>query len=272
VRWVQRHLRRRVVYTCLFGYSEPFNDFVYDRHGIDEFICFTDDPSLKSDFWRITLVNDRMLDAPRASKRIKHLPHRYLSDFDESLYLDNTVHLNERPSSLFDAFLRPTGSPLVLFRHPDRQCVYDEADEVVRLRYDEPARIRRQMRIYETRGYPRARGLSTAPFLLRRHRDPVLVEVMENWFEQILLHSLRDQLSLDVVMWLRNFTPDYIPDQLTESTLLEWPVVRPGATRVPRDFDDEQYLSLHPDVAAGKLNPRLHFIEHGYREGRPYRT
>jgi hypothetical protein len=150
--------------------------------------------------------------------------------------------------------------------------VYDEADEVARLRYDEPARIRRQMRIYERRGYPRERGLSTASFLLRRHRDPVLVEVMENWFEQILLHSLRDQLSLDVVMWLQNFTPDYIPDKLTDSAFLEWPVVRPGAKRVPRDFDDEQYLRLHPDVAAAKLNPRLHFIEHGCREGRRYRA
>jgi hypothetical protein len=272
VRWAQRHLRRRVVYTCLFGHSEPFNDFVYDRHGIDEFICFTDDPSLKSDFWRIQLVGDRMLDAPRASKRINHLPHRFLSRFDESLYIDNTVRLRESPSSLFNRLLVPARSPLVMFRHPGRQCVYAEAEEVIRLNYDEPARIRRQMRIYETKGYPRERGLSTSGFLLRRHRDPALAKVMENWFEQTLLHSLRDQLSLDVVMWLHNFAPEYIPDKLTASTILDWPVVRPGARRVPRNFDDEQYLSLHPDVAAAKLNPRLHFVEHGWGEGRRYRA
>ena len=45
-------LTKRVVYTCLFGHSELFNDFEYERDDID-FVCFTDDPELRSDFWKI---------------------------------------------------------------------------------------------------------------------------------------------------------------------------------------------------------------------------
>lgn len=76
---------RRVVYTCLFGYSEPFNDFTYDREGIADFICFTDDIHLRSDFWKIQVVPERMLNPPRAAKRIKLQPQKFLGGYSESL-------------------------------------------------------------------------------------------------------------------------------------------------------------------------------------------
>ena len=85
-------LMRRVVYTCLFGHSELFNDFEYERDGID-FICFTDDPELRSDFWKIELLPRKALDPARAAKKIKSLPHIYLAQYDHSLYIDNTVRL-----------------------------------------------------------------------------------------------------------------------------------------------------------------------------------
>jgi len=42
-----------------------------------------------------------LLDPGRASKRIKHLPHKYLASYDESLYLDNTVRLRLPPAAMF---------------------------------------------------------------------------------------------------------------------------------------------------------------------------
>jgi hypothetical protein len=76
---------RRVVYTCLFGYSEHFNDFVYERDGID-FVCFADDPELRSNFWTINLMSRGLLDPARAATQIKALPHRFLPEYDWSLY------------------------------------------------------------------------------------------------------------------------------------------------------------------------------------------
>ena len=40
--------RRRVIYSCLFGHSEPFLDRHYDRDGRTDFILFTDDPALRT--------------------------------------------------------------------------------------------------------------------------------------------------------------------------------------------------------------------------------
>jgi hypothetical protein len=128
-------LASRVVYTCLFGYSEAFNDYAYEADGID-FICFTDNPHLTSESWQIRCTPRGLLDAPRASKGIKHLPHRYLQSYRESLYIDNTMHLKTAPRELFDDLLPAAGSPWTVFRHPWRQCIYDEATEVIRIDYD----------------------------------------------------------------------------------------------------------------------------------------
>ena len=94
---------------------------------------------------------------------------------------------------------------------------------------------------------------------------------MEQWFEQVLLHSYRDQLSLEVISWQHGFTLDSIPLNFSDFELFEWPVLPEGAARLPRDFDDLRYLELHPDVAAVGMNPRYHFVRHGRAEGRAYK-
>ena len=87
-------------------------------------------PSLSSSFWHMHLMPPCLLDPGRASKRIKHLPHKYLASYDESLYLDNTVRLRLPLAAMFAKLER--GNVFKCFRHLYRQCVYDEAAEVIR--------------------------------------------------------------------------------------------------------------------------------------------
>jgi hypothetical protein len=264
---VPERLMRRVVYTCMFGHSELFNDFEYERDGID-FICFTDDPELRSDFWKIELLPRRALDPARAAKKIKALPHIYLTQYDHSLYVDNTIRLKVSPARLFEEHLAPATSPLVCFRHPERDCVYAEAKVVLSIGFDTPERVNPQMALYRHLGYPEHNGLASSGMLLRRHQDPALQRVMDSWHEQILCHSRRDQLSLLPVCWLENFEPDYIPLEFDE--LLDWPLIKHGL-RVPRDFDDALYLELNPDLAGLTIDPRKHYLLYGQNENRKYR-
>jgi hypothetical protein len=262
-------LMRRVVYTCLFGHSELFNDFEYERDGID-FICFTDDPELRSDFWKIELVPRKALDPARAAKKIKSSPHIYLAQYDQSLYVDNVVRLKVRPARLFEEYLAPATSPLVCFRHPERDCVYDEARAVLSIDFDTPERVNPQMALYRHLGYPAHNGLAKSTLLLRRHQDPALQRVMNAWREQVFCHSRRDQLSLPPVCWLENFQIEYIPLNFAAHDLLDWPVIKDGL-RVPRDFDDALYLKLNPDLAGLTMDPRKHYLLHGQNEHRKYR-
>jgi len=261
-----KYHRRRVVYTCLFGSSEAFNDFTYERDPDIDFVCFTDDSELRSNFWRVEYVPSGLLDPPRASKKVKHLPHRYLSAYRESLYLDNTVQLKRPARELFDELLCPSPSPWVAFRHPWRQCIYDEADEVVRLGYDAPERVNAQVQFYRRLGYPPKNGLVKGAALLRRHHDPAVVAVGEDWFQQVLRHSVRDQISLPVVAWHHGFLFCLLDQDFLDNEFVQWPVHGP---RLPRDFDEDRYLSLNPDVHG--TDPRRHYLQFGITEGRRYK-
>lgn len=258
-----RSKARRVIYTCMFGYSELFNDFSYEPDDTIDFICFTDDPGLKSEFWRMKFVPPDALDPARTAKQIKHLPHRFLHDYEHSLYIDNTVRLKRQPREIFK--LLPAPSSFACFRHPWRDCIYDEAAEIIRLSYDDPAIVTAQVNSYRERGYPAKHGLIRGNLLLRRHDNPLLNRVMEAWDEQVLHHSLRDQLSLNFVAWEKNFEIDYIDGNFND--FAEPGIIR-EKRRVPRDFRDDVYLELNPDV---KINPRKHYLHHGAAEGRRYK-
>jgi hypothetical protein len=257
---------RRVVYTCLFGYSERFNDFHYPAGDID-FVCFTDDRDLASSFWQMRLVPRGLLDPVRRAKQVKALPHRFLPDHDVSLYIDNTVRLKLPPHEIFERCLTSGQSPLICFRHPWRDCVYDEAEAVIAAAYDDPDRVRRQMAFYRAQNYPAHHGLAKSTMLLRRHGDPHLQRVMQGWHEQVLQHSHRDQLALNPVMWAEQFEPDYLTGDFLQTDMLDWPVV-PDGLRIPRDFDDARYRALNPDVTG---DGRRHYLLHGAAAGRRYK-
>jgi hypothetical protein len=162
----------------MFGYSERFNDFVYEGAEDIDFICFTDDPKLSSAFWQMKVVPSGLLDPARTAKQFKALPHRFLSDYDWSLYIDNTVRLKASPRRIFDEYLAGSPSPYVCFHHFERKCVYDEAEAVLNSKFDDPTIVHEQMSYYRMLGYPTNNGLAKGAFILRQHLDPLLRPVM----------------------------------------------------------------------------------------------
>lgn len=255
----------------MFGYSEVFCDYKITCRKETDFICFTDDPDLTSDFWDVRFVGKSLLDPARFAKLYKALPNIYLSGYSRSVYLDNTVRLTCDADDLFE--ILPAGSddcPIFMFNHPWRDCVYAEAEAVIKAGYDDPAVIAAQMAAYRSLGYPERNGLNAGTMLIRRHDSPLLNLVMREWHGQVLRYSKRDQLSFNVAAWLHGLKPGRLPGALTENSLMKWPSP-PNAIRVPRDFDDVRYLALHPDVARAGVPPRKHYLLHGHHEKRRYK-
>lgn len=58
-----------------------------------------------------------------------------------------------------------------------------------------------------------------------------------------------------------------MPLNFYENDLLKWPIIANGQ-RLPRDFDDDRYLQLNPDVTS---DPRRHFLREGAAQGRSYK-
>jgi hypothetical protein len=195
-----KSVSRRVVYTVLVGgYETLLDQHVAGRYDTD-LIAFTDDPDAVSSTWQIKLIEPEFpLDGNRSSRRPKILTHDYLADYDESLYVDNTVLLTVDPAMIFDRLLPPDAA-MALFRHSFRSDLLAEFETVVKTRR-ESAWVCDEQREHYAALAPAV--LQQAPywggFLLRRHNRPEVRAAMTLWWEHVLRYSRRDQLSLPFV-------------------------------------------------------------------------
>ena len=82
-------MKRVAVYTAIFGgYDNLESPKVVDPNV--DYICFTDS-DLKSDVWNIKKVPAIYNDSTRCARKYKLLPHRYLSDYDISIWVDGNI-------------------------------------------------------------------------------------------------------------------------------------------------------------------------------------
>lgn len=145
-----------------------------------------------SNTWQIEPAYGLFKSARRNSRVPKILIHQFV-DTDYSLWIDANVQLLKPPEELVAKYL--DGYDIALFRHPDRDCIYDEAMICATAHLDDPETIIEQVRKYEKDGYAKHRGLCENNFILRRHNKKI--EALNNaWWAEYCRHSVRDQLSL----------------------------------------------------------------------------
>lgn len=127
-------------------------------------------------------------------------PERGAPGADVSIWIDGSMEIIE------PMFVEQTMQVLgtddwACMPHPERTCIYPEADLSASLtwRYD-AASIRAQANHYAS-FHPVNWGLIATGFCARRHTDIVL-KVSHHWYEECLLWSHQDQLSLPVLFRL----------------------------------------------------------------------
>ena len=214
---------KRCVYTAFIGGYERLNEPEIARESSLPFICFTDDPDLRSDFWQIQVVQPTFpMDPIRSQRDIKIRPHLYLPEFDQSLYIDNTVRLSVVPEKLFDAFLGQ--ATFALPTHSFRENILDEFVEVARNGLDNSARLFEQVNHYLLTD-PKA--LDERPYwnaiLFRDHRDEKVRRALEIWFSHVLRYSRRDQLSIIPALHAVGLSPLRLEIDNHSSWFHTWP-------------------------------------------------
>lgn len=184
------------VYTVLLGGYDALLEQPVARDSDADFICFTDAADLRSDTWDLQPVTPFLpQDIHRSSREFKILGHPRLDEYDVTVCVDASVLLRSRPETIVSELLRDEVD-MALLTHSFRETVLDEFDEVVRLNYDDRARVYEQLTDYAVY-HPDA--LSAKPLwggMLVRRRNERVSTAMRVWFDQVLRYSRRDQLSL----------------------------------------------------------------------------
>lgn len=145
-------------------------------------------------------------------KWYKTHPQRSLPDYDVSIWIDGSMEI------LADRFVERCLGALgeddwAMMKHPSRSCIYPEAEYSATLtwRYDPPS-IEAQAAHYKN-FFPAGQGLIATGFNVRRH-TPAVIELGELWWQEILNWSHQDQISLPVLLWLK--------EELKWNTNLPW--------------------------------------------------
>ena len=70
-----------VIYTCIIGEYDYLKDPEYIDDNCD-YICFTNNPKLKSDIWQIRFIENRDMNVTKWQRHYKLFPNIYLSEYD----------------------------------------------------------------------------------------------------------------------------------------------------------------------------------------------
>ena len=254
---------RFCVYTALTGNYEKLNEQpAASGSGID-FICFTDDASLKSKTWKIVKIDPTFADDPVRSQRIVKLsPFDYCADYDVSLYIDNSVVLSAKPEHIFERY--SASWDFLIPGHSFRKCVLDEFRTVRKLSFADSARLKEQLAHYMAAD---PEGLKEQPYWggvqIRRHSNPQVRQALRVWLAHVLRFTRRDQLSANFAFRQIGFSPHRLDIDNYASWFHAWPICyerNEAARRFKTSWIDR--LKSRVSFEANLLLQRIEVKEH----------
>lgn len=204
-----------IVYTCVTGGYDTLNNPCFVTPNC-KYVCFTDNPSLKSDIWETRQIPAMalQLDNIRKNRYVKLHPHLLFPEYECSIYIDGNISITGDVNT-FITTCNLERCSIVIPKHPWRNCIYEEAQECIKRGKDIPEHIMPQIQRYKNEGFPDKYGLTQNNIIVRRHNDEACVRIMEEWWSELLTGSYRDQLSLMYVLWKH---PDFCIHTLPDTT------------------------------------------------------
>jgi len=121
---------RIAVYTSIFGKYDILHEDQFQMEGVD-YLCFTDE-DLQSNTWNVIKSTPIYNDPNRNAKKYKILPHRYLKNYDYSVWVDGNILII---SDIRDLVKK---SHYQVFDHnktilDPRDCIYQEYNAIMQL-------------------------------------------------------------------------------------------------------------------------------------------
>ena len=216
------------VYTAIIGNYDPLIEPAIISPHCD-YICFTDDRDLKSNIWKIILIEEEG-DPILIARKIKLLPHIYLPEYEISFWIDSNINILGDLSVLVEKYL-PNNS-LVCCPHSLRSCIYMEAEACIKNKKADPNIIRNQINKYKKENYPKGYGLISSGILLRTHTEDSVIKIMEEWWGEVSKESPRDQLSFNYVIWKYNYKYGEMEETMfNNNSFFNWQEHKKGGIR-----------------------------------------
>ena len=222
-RYWSNEKNKKVVYTCITSDYDRLSNPKFLTDGFD-YVCFTDNKAITSDVWDIRPLPKETEGLSQVKKQrfVKINPHLLLSEYDMSIWVDGNVTLKGDLNKFVKNVITSDCSVYVP-KHPQRDCIYAEANAVVKMGKDKSDITRPQMERYRKEGFPERYGLLQSNIMLRKHNKLDCIKLMEDWFKELKDGSHRDQLSFNYASWKNiDVKVIYLDKNICKSEFFYW--------------------------------------------------
>ena len=110
-------INKIVIYTSIFGKYDNLIELSFIPNNCD-FICFTDQ-DFKSRTWKIKKIEAIVGDPVRSARKCKILAHKFLQDYDYSVWVDGNLEVRGDVNELIDKYLKK--SNMAVFSHKENR-------------------------------------------------------------------------------------------------------------------------------------------------------
>lgn len=196
---------KNAIYTAIFGGYDKLKEPVVVTPGWD-YIAFSDE-KLHSQRWKTSRFKRQAMDPARQSKFIKILGTQLLDNYERLIWVDGSLRIKCDLNKFVEKYHKP---PFTVMKHPARNCIYDEAEIIIREKIDKEKTIREQLGFYEAMGFPKNYGL-TANGVMIMDVGKIDGEFLRYWWDMVKKFSKRDQMSFMYAMWLHPVPYHMIP-------------------------------------------------------------
>ena len=200
----KRGKSKKVMYTCLTGGYDNL-DAIKSHRYVDsswDYVCFTDNEEYikmkQFGIWEVRPLEYTALDSARNNRWHKMHPHVLFPNYDESVYIDTNINIL---SNRIFKQLKKWKKDLLLPKRLEHQCIYEEYKWVYSAKVDTRSLVRKEWQVIKQAGMPRKYGACECNLIYRKHKNPQIIKLMEDWWHFVENYSRRDQLAFPYVMW-----------------------------------------------------------------------
>lgn len=154
------------------------------------------DKDIQIDGWEVVNINEieeikRIKNKKLIVKYIRTHSKELLPEHDYSIHIDANMILTKDPNIIIEEIVNKD-HVIMAFNHYMRNSVYEEGQQCIEWNLDNHKKIENQLKKYKDEGLDS--GLYECGFMLRKNDERVF-EFDKIWWNEILNHSHRDQIS-----------------------------------------------------------------------------
>jgi hypothetical protein len=197
-------MKKIVIYTCITNNYDWLLPPLSMPQNVD-YVCYTDSFRGNKNGWQVRPIPENLSSLPYSlvNRYFKFFPHNFFADYDWSIYIDGNLRILNDLSTIIDQIYQE-GEVIGCPAHPDRSTIIEEVPvckSLGKFSIADLGIIDTQIHDYLTDGMPENQPLTENNFIVRKHSDPRVQELMESWWENLERYTKRDQISFPYVVW-----------------------------------------------------------------------